>query len=231
MLSADDLAAIEAAVRQAETGTRGEIYCVSAARSSDYAEVPLAWAAGAALLAPAVLLLGGVRVSLPDLTGGWDAGQVGEVAETAARVALGGTIVLQMLIFVVVLLVGQIPAVHRWLTPRRLMRQRVRRRAEELFLAKGIHATRERTGVLIYVSQAERLAELVADDAIHAKVAQSQWDQAMAALTDGLRRGVAGEGFVAAIRFCGDLLARHFPAYPTDNPNELSDSVVVVPDI
>ncbi len=65
-LSPTDLAAIEAAVREAERRTTGEIYCVVAEESSNYGETPLAYAAGVALLAPAILLLGGVHVSIPD---------------------------------------------------------------------------------------------------------------------------------------------------------------------
>jgi len=51
-LSPEDLSAIEAAVREAETRTTGEIYCVVSEESSDYGETPLAWAAGVALLGP-----------------------------------------------------------------------------------------------------------------------------------------------------------------------------------
>ncbi len=33
----------------------------------------------------------------------------------------------------------------------------------------------------------------------------------MAAVTDGMKAGRAGDGFVKAIGICGDALARHFP--------------------
>ena len=56
MLTQSDRARIEAAIKAAEAGTTGEIYCVVAGESSDYREVPLAWGAIAALGAPAVLL-------------------------------------------------------------------------------------------------------------------------------------------------------------------------------
>ena len=94
-LSPVDLAAIEAAVREAETRTTGEIYCVVAEASSTYGETPLAWAAGVALLAPALLLLGGVQVTIPDLFSSWSAAQVGAAVEGSVRRALIGTIVLK----------------------------------------------------------------------------------------------------------------------------------------
>lgn len=231
LLSAEDLAAIERAVRAAEVRTTGEIYCVAAEESSDYHGTPLAWAAGVALLAPAVLLIGGVHVTAPDMMafGGWTADQVEDVGEATARAALIGTLLLQALLFAATLFLAAIPPVRRALTPRGMKRDRVRRRAEELFLAKNLHGTRERTGVLIYVSFAERMAELVADEAIHTQVPPGTWDRAMAALVEGLKEGTPAAGFIAAVGHCADVLADKFPARFGDNPNELPDAVVVLP--
>lgn len=228
-LSPSDLAAIETAIRQAEARTTGEIYCVVTEESSQYGETPLAWAAGVALLGPALLLLGGVHVSVPDLFGGWTAAQVSEAAERAAREALIGAIILQAVLFVVTLALVALPAVRRALTPRPFKRERVRRRAREQFAAKNLHLTRERTGVLIFVSFAEHMAELIADEGIAEHVEPHHWDRAMAALTEGLRRGEPGAGIAAAVSLCGDLLAERFPANPEDNPNQLPNAVLVLP--
>jgi putative membrane protein len=231
LLSPADLATVEAAIRDAEAKTSGEIYCIVAEESSDYHATPLAWAAGIALLAPALLLAAGLHVTAPDmgLVGGWTADQVEDVGEATARAALIGTLVMQALLFLATLAVVSFPPVRRALTPRGLKRERVRQRAEEQFLAKNLHLTRERTGVLIYASAAERMAELIADEAIHAQAPDGTWDQAMAALTAGLKRGEPGAGFAAAIGQCGDILARHFPARPDDNPDELPNAVAVLP--
>lgn len=231
LLTPQDLTAVEAAVRTAESRTTGEIYCVVAEESSDYRATPLAWAAGVALLAPAIFVLLGFQATAPDMRmfGGWTADQVEDIGEATARAALIGTLLLQGLLFLTTLFLVSIPAVRRALTPRGVKRDRVLHRAEEQFLSKNLHATRERTGVLIYVSASERMAELIADEAINARVAQDTWDKAMAALTSGLKEGRAGDGFTQAVGLCGDVLAEHFPARPDDNPNELSDSVVVLP--
>jgi len=231
LLSPEDLAAIQAAIAAAEARTTGEIYCVVAEESADYHATPLAWAAGVALLAPAILLLAGIQVSAPDmgLIGGWTAAQVEDLGEATARAALVGTLVLQALLFVATLLLVAIRPVRRALTPRGMKLDRVRQRAEEQFLSKNLHATRERTGVLIYVSVAERMAELIADEGINAKVQPGAWDRAMALLIEGVKAEKPAEGFVAAIGQCADVLAEHFPARPGDNPNELANAVVVVP--
>jgi putative membrane protein len=228
-LTPSDLAAIEAAIRDVETRTAGEIYCVVAEESGDYGETPLAWAAGAALLAPALLLLGGVHVSVPDLFAGWTAEQVSQTAERAAREALIGAVLLQAALFVLTLAIVSLAPVRRALTPRPFKRERVRRRALEQFAAKNLHRTRERTGVLIFVSFAEHMAELIADEGIHQHVDPQVWDRAMAALTEGLRRGQPAAGLAAAVGLCGEVLAERFPADPADNPNQLPDAVVVLP--
>ncbi|MDP3855993.1 TPM domain-containing protein [Phenylobacterium sp.] len=229
MLNETDRARIEAAIHQAEARTSGEIYCVVAQESSDYLEVPLAWAAMAALVAPAVLLTAGIHVTVPELGQGWTAAQMSEAAETAARAALSGAILLQGALFVAVAIIAALPPVRRLLTPRALKRHRVRRRAHEQFLAKSLQATRERTGVLIYVSIDEHMAELIADEGIAAKVDGQVWQAAMSRLIEGFKTGRPAEGFEAAIGLCVDILAEHFPARAGDNPNELPDKVVLLP--
>jgi putative membrane protein len=73
------------------------------------------------------------------------------------------------------------------------------------------------------------MAELIADEGIAGHVDAEVWDKAMAALTEGLKRGQPGAGFAAAVGLCGDVLAEKFPARAGDNPNELPDAVVVLP--
>ncbi len=228
-LSPSDLTAIEACVREAEARTTGEIYCVVTEESAHYTEVVIAWATVVALLGPALLLLAGVHVTIPDLFSNWSASDVSLAIETAVRRALEGAIVVQGLLFVLTGTVVAIPAVRRALTPKGLKRLRVQRRAAEQFIAKNLQATRERTGVMIFVSLGERMAELVADEGIAGHVDQHVWDKAMAALTAGLKDGKVEQGFVACIALCGQVLAEKFPAHPGDNPNELPDAVVVLP--
>jgi putative membrane protein len=73
------------------------------------------------------------------------------------------------------------------------------------------------------------MAELIADEGIHAKVGPEAWTRAMGALVAGVKAGRPREGLVEAVTLCGDVLAEHFPPRPGDNPNELADAVVVVP--
>ena len=95
------------------------------------------------------------------------------------------------------------------------------------FFAQGLHQTENRTGVLIFASLAERYAEIIADAGINAKVAPDVWDNAVAALIDGMRRDQPGDGFVAAIEQCGAVLALHFPPGAL-NRDELPNKLVEI---
>jgi putative membrane protein len=111
------------------------------------------------------------------------------------------------------------------LTPASTKNRRVRRRALELFRVAAEHKTKGRTGVLLYLSLAERRAEIVADHAIHSKVEADVWGEAMAALVDAVKAGRPGEGMAQAVEKIGTVLAAHLP--PThDNPNEIPDRLI-----
>jgi putative membrane protein len=115
------------------------------------------------------------------------------------------------------------------ITPTSLKRARAHQRAVEQFLVQNLHTTKGRTGVLIYVSDAERYAEVIADDGIYRKVQPQIWDLLIAALTAHIGRGTRTEGFVAAIETCGAILAEHFPPASGDH-DELPNHLIVLDD-
>lgn len=226
LVSPQDQARVAEAVAQAERATAGEIYCVLAARSDDYPAAPLVWATGAALLLPPIALLLGLRPGgLPSLFGGWTAAQASP--EAASLAALVAYIVLQAAVFVVAALVVALPSVRERLTGSATKAAAVRQAAMTQFLGKGLHLTRDRTGVLLYVSVAERRAEVIADENIYTRAPREVWDAVVADLTGGLRRGDAAEGFVAAVGRAGAILAEHFPPRP-DDVNEVPDALVLI---
>jgi putative membrane protein len=200
MITDADKARIAEAIRQAETKTSGEIFCVIAQHSSDYRLVPLAWAALIALLVPAPL----IYFTL------WPASViylVQLVAFVAATIGLGQ------------------PGLRFRVVPRRAKHDRAHAEAMRQFFAQGLDRTESRTGVLIFASVAERYAEIVADAGINAKVKPVVWDDAIAALISAIKHGRAGDGFVAAIEQCGVVLAEHFPPGAI-NRDELPNKLV-----
>jgi putative membrane protein len=230
LLSSEDHHRIEQAVAAAEAATRGEIVCVVTDEAAHYAEVPLAWAAAGALLLPLLALTVAEVTGRFDYgLGGWVAGHIA-AAHAAVLTALSSYALFQIALFAVLFVFVSIPPIRRRLTPTSHKRMHVRARALEQFLARELDKTRERTGVLIFVSLHDRRAEVLADSGISDKVDPSAWNEVIADLVSGVRAGKSGDGFVAAIDRCGRLLAEHFPAGP-DNPNELPDALIESPQI
>jgi len=218
MLSQADHARIDQAIKDAEARTSGELSCVVTGEVSQFREVPLAYAAAAALILPPVLLVIGVQPwalidhYLPTTSdAGWQIGG-GIATQTVVTSVLGAYALAQAALFALVALIVSIPQVRRLLTPRFLVRHRVRRMAYGHFASTGLIHAPERTGVLIFASLKDRQVEIVAEKAIHDAVGDPVWDAAVAALARGMKRRDPGQGFMEAITLCGDALAEHFPA-------------------
>jgi putative membrane protein len=111
------------------------------------------------------------------------------------------------------------------LTPAATKHRRVRRRALAIFEAAAAGRTSGRTGILIYVSLAERRAEIIGDDAITGVTTPDTWGEAMAALLVEVREGRFGDGIVAAVERIGTVLAEHFPRSAQDS-NEIPDKLI-----
>jgi len=193
--------AISTAIRQAETRSSGQLVCVLAHSSSDYAHVPLLWASTLALFAPWPLIY-----FTP-----W----------SVQRIFL-----IQLAVFIVAGLVLSWKPLRLALVPRAVRRARAHRAALEQFVLRGIDRTENRSGVLIFVSLAERYARIIADEGIAAKVPNAEWQAAIDALTGHMRDGRIAEGFAAAIERCGAVLAAHAP--PDGSPNTLPDRLYVM---
>ncbi len=201
-LSAQDSSRIGEAVRAAEMTTAGEIVCVLARASSDYAALPALWAGVVALLVPWPLI---VFTSWPV--------QYIYIAQLAA--------------FAVVLFVLSLGSIRVALTPRSVRRAHAHRAAMEQFYIRGITRTTQRTGVLIFVSLAERYVRIIADEAIDAKVRHEEWQSTVHAMLEQIREDRLAEGFVIAVQRCGAILARHFP--PQAEPrNELPNRLFIL---
>jgi putative membrane protein len=134
---------------------------------------------------------------------------------------------LQVVVFFVILMLLCLPRIRVALMPRKARRAIAHRAAMEQFISRGIARNKDRAGILIFVSLAERYARIVADDEIAARVPQSEWQAAVDTLIAHMRDGRIADGFVAAIDVCGNKLARHFPR--TDGSrNELPDRIYLI---
>ena len=82
--------------------------------------------------------------------------------------------------------------------------------------------------MLIFAALAEHRVEVIADEGIYAAAPQTVWDEVVADLQAGLKRGAIADGFVAAVARTGAILAAHVPPRPGDS-NELPDDLTLLP--
>jgi len=124
---------------------------------------------------------------------------------------------------------SNIPAVDRIIIPSRIMGARVRARAMRHFTESGLYATRDGTGILIFISLMERRVELIADKGISSIIGGEEWEDIVSELITSLSKGNLSNGLQQAIARCGVLLKEHFPI-KEDDTNELSDQLVILED-
>jgi putative membrane protein len=203
-----DHARIAEAIRAAEENTAGEIYCVVAKRSDGY------FFSAAMMVTISILV---ISLAVAFFLETWWLTMRLPVFVSAQLLALAAALAL----------VYALPGLRIRLAPRSWQYVRSHDNALKQFLARNVHLTAERTGVLIFVSLAERYAEIVADAGIDAKVPQDMWDSIVAGLIDDARNGRLADGFVTAVAAVGALLAEHFPVGP-DDINELDDHLVEI---
>lgn len=219
-LTSDDHALVLAAVAQAEEGTDGEIVTIVAEQSDAYHDAALHHAILAMLLVVALAAVDPMRIEtwLGGFTGGWD-------AAPDPRWLFGGLLVVEAIVFLLVRFALAYPPLRLALVPEATKRRRVRRRAIQCFKVGAERRTAARVGILLYLSRGERMAEIVADSAIHQAVPPERWGEAMAALVDETRAGRPGAGMAAAVARIGAILAENFPKTEGDR-NELPDRLI-----
>jgi putative membrane protein len=201
-ISAEDRERIAQAIRAAEARTSGEIVCVLAQSSANGTALPVFLAALVALVVPWLLV-------------------------TLTAMPVFRILSWQVAAFVVILGILCLPPVRVALMPRRARRAVAHRAAMEQFKIRGLARKNERTGILIFVSLAERYARIIADEGISARVPQAQWQSAVDALIAHMRSGRIADGFVAAIDLCGGELAKNFPRTEMSR-DELPDRIYVI---
>lgn len=119
-------------------------------------------------------------------------------------------------------LVELLPGVKRVLTPPATRRAHVQRAARSTFVERGIHATRDRTGMLVYISWLEQEITLVPDLGLARGLPPETLATMERTLTGAMRRG--GAAVASALeRFAGELAA--IAPVRDDDINELPNSI------
>lgn len=196
---------IAQAIAAIEEKTDAELVAVLARQSDRYQYIPSLWAALLALMTPAIFAFSPLSLSV------------------------GYVYALQLAVFLAAALLLRIPAIAIRLIPKPVRYWRAANMARRQFLENNLHYTKDETGVLIFVSEAERYVEIIADRGIDRVVDQEQWQQIVDELTAAIKRDDTLTGFLNCIGACGELLQKHVPA--TVTKNELPNRLVVLENV
>jgi putative membrane protein len=193
---------IAATISAVERETDAELVTVLAERADHYAYIPTLWAAAIALLTPGVLALTPLWLGLWDL------------------------LIAQWSVFIVLALVLRWQPLLVRLIPQRLKRWRAAYLARHQFLEHNLHHTKNATGVLIFVSEAEHYVEIIADSGINQHVHKDEWQSIIDTFVTRIRNDEVAAGFVECVKACGELLKTHVPA--TSQKNELPNRMIIL---
>lgn len=105
-------------------------------------------------------------------------------------------------------------------------RHAVEQKAETIFLENEIFNTRQRTGIMILISLAERRALVMADRGINQKVEQSTWDDLISKLIDSIKSKELAEGMNNAIESATQILLENGFTVEAGDTNELTDKII-----
>lgn len=202
LINATEQANLRAKIEQLETQTSAEVVAVLQDQADSYRYIPSLWAAVVALSLP---------FWLPLLPFWLDASMIPNI---------------QVLCFAALALLFQFTPIKYRLVPKSVKHRRAALSAREVFLDLGLHSTKDNTGVMLFVSEAEHYVEILVDHGVQSKIDSQQWQLVIERFTAHVKAGNAYAGFEDAIEGIGSTLKAALPWQ--DNENELPDHLVVI---
>jgi putative membrane protein len=106
------------------------------------------------------------------------------------------------------------------------LRKLVEDRAELEFYRQGLHATQNRTGILIFISLKEKQAVILGDKNISTHFPGDAWNEVLHLLLKNLKQKQMKKAFQEACEKIVAIVAPHFPP-SGDNPDELSNRLII----
>lgn len=195
--------AIEAAIKEVEKNTAGEIAVMVVDESDSY---------------PESNILSGVIIG-------------GLVSLVITELFFEDSLTVFMIFFAGFSLVtggiaNYFPALKRVFIPKNRSEELVREQAVQSFYEKGLHKTRDATGVFFFISLFEHKVWILADTGIYSRISQQELQLYANDMAKGIRQGNAAEILCREIDNLGKVLAQHFPA-KHDDENEISNQVII----
>jgi putative membrane protein len=209
---------IDHAVADAESRTSAEIVPVVATVSGRYDRPEDTF--GLWLAAASVVVVWLVLPEAPAEAGSW-----GGLPAWLQAVCLVAGVVVAFIVGPTV--ASRVGWLRRLFSPRKQMREEVEAAARGVFFDSRVHRTAGATGLLIYISLYERMAAVIADQAVTEAVGQPALDGLCRQLTRRLQSAGATEGLCETVRAAGEQLAGVLPR-AEDDVNELPNGLVTI---
>jgi len=201
LLSESDAREVEAAIGRVERATAAEVVVAVVAQSAEH------WRG---------------RVAVAGI---WSIATALSVLHYLPRERAALAFLAQVAAFFVAYSVLGARPILRWFVAPRAAAQASHARAFQLFAERGLHRTKTRSAVLIFVSELERRVVLLGDAGIHAELGQRGWEVQVELLLKRIRERHLREGLLEVLAELEPRLAAVAPHQP-DDENELPDSVL-----
>jgi putative membrane protein len=202
LLNKEEQAKVASAINRVERETDAELVTVLTAQSDNYSYIPLLWAGILALLVP------------------------GSLNYFYTWFGADSLVLVQWGSFVAISLAFQLPGISTRVIPRQVRYWRASNLARRQFLEQNLHHTAGGTGMLIFVSEAERYVEILVDQGISSRIDNAVWEGIVEVFTQKVKQGRTLQGFLDCIEACGNHLKTSVPA--THERNELPNHLVVL---
>lgn len=217
-LKKDDLKKISSAVKEAESKTSGEIATAIIKESYNYAVYELLFAViiGFIYFVVMMFFVGNIENRLQSLF--WDY----HIGHLLIFYGFSTFLVIALFYFL-----GNISTIDRLIVSKKIRQLKVKERALRHFMESGVYNTKDRTGILIFISILEKRVELLADSGINEKIPPEKWQSIVDNIIQGIKKKNITSHLIKSINDCGELLTQHFPIQP-DDINELSDEIDIL---
>ncbi|WP_444931778.1 TPM domain-containing protein [Microbulbifer sp. SSSA002] len=175
------------AIKEIESRTDAEVIAVVARKADNYLSISTLWAAFLTLLAAPLIEL------LPF----W--------------ISLQQAVTLLWVLFITLAVLFRWRPLTMRLVPKKIKFWRAANLARRQFLEQGLHTTKGRLGLLIFVAEAEHYVEILTDKGIAQRINNDHWQRVVENFVQQIKRGKAGEALLLCIEQCGGVLREAIP--------------------
>jgi putative membrane protein len=207
-LTAEEAHRVEARAAELERDAGVQVMAAVVGRADAYPEIPWkAFALGAALALLAAL-------GAPMLQPEWSGVEVSAL-EALLVLCVGGAAALAT---------AYLPPFARLFLDRDRANAEVRQYADAMFLARGLHGTARRTGILLLVSLFEHEVAIRCDRGIAARVPDAELESVIAAMAPSLKRGAVADALVDGLGGLERMLRGR--GFPGGGPDEIAEELI-----